>query len=238
MMKKYGESFKHPSIKKFGTRGKFAIWVVDGNYVRTYIDEEFTNYGQHYRFKFIPQNEFWLDKEANEGEANYFIDSMLVINRLMAKGVSHKKAVKVADRVERRERHKSKVFKRFVHWVFHLKKVPKEIYKKLLQEFNGIKVWLVDGELVRDLFYIDFTEGGHDKVYFFIPEKEIWIDDDISPYERKFVLLHELHERTLMAKGIKYGPSHESSSKIEFFCRHHPNKLKKIMKEEIEKIGD
>ncbi|MFH1151836.1 MAG: hypothetical protein V1788_01795 [Nanoarchaeota archaeon] len=237
-MKKSWDGFKPLYIKKFGTRGKFVIWVVDGNYVRTYIDEEFTNYGQHYRFKSIPKNEFWLDHEANEGEANYFIDSMLVVNRLMAKGVSHKKAVEAADRVERRERHKSKVFRRFVHWIFNSRKVPKEVYKKLLQEFKGIKVWLVNGELVRDIFYIDFSEGGHDKVYFFVPEKEIWIDDDITPHERKFVLLHELHERILMAKGMKYIQAHESSSKIESFCRHQPDKFKKIMKKEIEKIGN
>ncbi|MBU2053184.1 MAG: hypothetical protein KJ721_03000 [Nanoarchaeota archaeon] len=107
-----------------------------------------------------------------------------------------------------------------------------------MQEFKGIKVWLVNGELVRDIFYIDFSEGGHDKVYFFVPEKEIWIDDDITPHERKFVLLHELHERILMAKGMKYIQAHESSSKIESFCRHHPDKFKKIMKKEIEKIGN
>ena len=39
------------------------VWVVDGEYIRTYVDEEFTNFGQHYRFPYIPENEFWLDRE-------------------------------------------------------------------------------------------------------------------------------------------------------------------------------
>ena len=60
------KSIQPPYIKKIGRRGKITIWVVDGTYVRTHLDEEFTNYGEHYGFKCIPKNEFWLDKEAQE----------------------------------------------------------------------------------------------------------------------------------------------------------------------------
>jgi len=48
-------------IKKVEQRSKITVWVVDGTYVRTHLDEEFTNYGQHYGFKCIPKDEFWLD---------------------------------------------------------------------------------------------------------------------------------------------------------------------------------
>ncbi len=57
-------SHEPPYIKKVGERGKIFIWIVDGTYVRTHLDEEFTNFGQHYRFKCIPKDEFWLDKEV------------------------------------------------------------------------------------------------------------------------------------------------------------------------------
>jgi hypothetical protein len=28
------------------------------------MDEEFTNFGQHYRYPYIPKNELWIDQEA------------------------------------------------------------------------------------------------------------------------------------------------------------------------------
>ena len=48
---------KLPYIEQVGGRGDLQIWVVDGGYIRGHIDEEFTNYGQHYRFTYIPTNE-------------------------------------------------------------------------------------------------------------------------------------------------------------------------------------
>ena len=57
---------KLPYIKQAGERGDLKIWVVDGAYIRGHIDEEFTNYGQHYRFNYIPEDELWLDHEAAE----------------------------------------------------------------------------------------------------------------------------------------------------------------------------
>ncbi|HTY57766.1 MAG TPA: hypothetical protein VMF59_03075, partial [Bacteroidota bacterium] len=57
-----------PYIRKAEQRGRIAVWIVDGTYVRTNIDEEFTNYGQHYGFDFIPANEFWIDREGKPDE--------------------------------------------------------------------------------------------------------------------------------------------------------------------------
>ena len=101
---------------------------------------------------------------------------------------------------------------------------------------NKIKVWVVDGELVRDKYFIDFTEGGHEFVYKFVPKGEVWLDDDLSKRERKFILLHEVHERNLMSKGFKYPEAHHSSSVIEHYCRRRPWKIKKHLRREFEKI--
>jgi hypothetical protein len=224
-------------IKKFGKVSGFKVWIVDGKYIRDNIEEEFTNYAQHYRFKFIPENEFWIDKERTPGEEKYFIDSMLVMNRLMSKGVSHKDAVKAANRIERRERSKSKLMKKELKIKKSKGNVLKTVYKKLIDEYKNrkIKIWIVNGEVVRDLFFVDFTEGGHDKVYGFIPKNEVWIDDDLDLGERKFVILHELHERNLMSKGKDYDFAHKSSSKIEYYCRKHPKKLDKYIRKEFKK---
>jgi hypothetical protein len=228
---------KKPYIKKFGKISEFKIWIVDGNYVRKHIDEEFTNFGQHYRFPFIPKNEFWIDKDHGEPEEKYYIEHMLVENELMAAGKNYNTASDKANKIERKERKKSKLIQRLESLKekkHHL--VIKRIHKKLLTQFSKkIQVWLVNGKLVRDIFFIDFTAGGHDKVYPFVPENEIWIDDSISPQERKYVLLHEAHERFLMSKGTDYGRAHMSSSEIEHFCRMNSSKLNSKLKEELSK---
>ena len=44
------------------------MWVVDGSYIRGHIDEEFTNFGQHYSFLYIPKNELWIEQETKTDE--------------------------------------------------------------------------------------------------------------------------------------------------------------------------
>jgi hypothetical protein len=218
------DTLKPPYIKKVAQRGEIIVWVVDGTYVRTHMDEEFTNYAQHYAFTFIPKNEFWLDKEAAEDEQQFFIDHLLVEHELMKKGVSYDDALEAADKKERSEREKAG----------DTKKVkggrgladPSRVHVKLWKTLeSGVKIWIVDGRLVRSVFDIDFTEGGHDHVYEFVPHDEVWIDNDLEEVERAYVLLHELHERNLMAKGWPYSKAHDDSSRIEYYCRHHPNEL-------------
>jgi hypothetical protein len=227
---------KKPYLKKLSKISKFTVWIVNGKYIRDKMDEEFTNCGQHYQFNFIPENEFWIDRERVPGEEKYFIEGMLVMDRLISKGVSHNKACELAIKAERRERAKSLLMRKKLEKEEQEKDKIEAVHKKLLKKFSrGIKVWIVDGESVRNLFFVDFTEGGHDKVYLFIPKNEIWIDDDLNSREVKFVLLHELHERNLMAKGMEYDPAHESSSKAEYYCRSHPECIDEKLKEEIRK---
>ena len=56
-------------------------------------------------------------------------------------------------------------------------------------------------------------------------ENEVWIDDDIAEAERGYVLVHELHERRLMATGWTYDKAHADSSRLELRCRRHPDEL-------------
>ena len=129
----------------------------------------------------------------------------------MAEGKSFHKALDMADRIEQRERSKSYLLRNRLKRKSH-KKIPNELRKSLLKKYSKkIKVWIVNGELVRDLFFVDFTEGGHGYVYPFIPHDEIWIDDDVNPRERKVILLHELHERNLMSQGWCYHLEHKKS---------------------------
>lgn len=143
----------------------------------------------------------------------------------MAKGMPYEKALPKADRAERRERRRSGDVNRMTH---HGQKLPdgKDVHERLWRKLdNGVGIWIINGRLVRSVFDIDFTEGGHDYVYEFVPENEVWIDDDIEEAERGYVLLHELHERNRMATGWDYDKAYAESSRLEYHLRHHPDEL-------------
>lgn len=190
-------------IKKYKTINGIDIWFVDGNYVRTNLSEEFTNTGHHYRFKFIPKNEYWLDNEAVKNETNIFI-------------------YELQKEVELWKKHKS--FPKSLEQDFRKKEKNginnKDVYKSLWKQYGNVKVWIVDGKKVRGLHYAYFTEGGHGYVYKWIPKDEIWLDDDLFENERKFVLVHESHERNLMKnQHLSYDHAHKLSSALELKCR-------------------
>jgi len=219
------EKRNRPYIEKVDERGNLAVWIVDGAYIRGNIDEEFTNFGQHYRFSYIPVNELWIDREAQNDERQFFIEHLLVEHRLMVKGMPYEKALVIADLAERRERRRAGDLSLMTH---KGKKLPegKDVHQRLWRKLeNGPSVWIVNGRLVRSVFDIDFTEGGHDYVYEFVPQNEVWIDDDIEESERGYVLVHELHERNRMARGWPYNKAHAEASRLEYHCRHHPDEL-------------
>jgi len=221
---KMAESLNPAYLKKIGQRGRISIWLVAGSYIRTNIDEEFTNFGQHYRFTYIPKDEFWIDQGASSEEQKIYIDHLLVEYRLMEKGLPYDQALDAADRVERAERKKAGYAKKIIRSgnLPDASQVHIRLWKKL--EIS-VSVWIVNGSLVRSIFDIDFTEGGHDYVYEFVPLNEVWIDGDVEEAERPFVLVHELHERNLMAQGWDYDRAHADASRIEYYCRHHPEEL-------------
>lgn len=186
-------------------KGK-KIYIVDGEFIRTHLDIEFTNFGTHYHFPdLIPKGEIWLDKEYDPGEINYFITSAITEYDKMAAGESYEDAHDTAEKVETNQRGKTMLRK---------DNCRIKLWKKLAKA--NLKIFIVDGEAVRDQYDIDFTEGGNSGRYDFIPKSEIWIDDDIAPKERKYVLAHELFEKGAMEKrGLSYEEAHKQASKYE-----------------------
>jgi hypothetical protein len=216
---------KKPYLKKLDQIADIKVWIVDGQYVRGRMDEEFTNFGQHFRFRFIPRQEFWIDQEHGLGEEHFFIDHLLVEHRLMSHGMAYDDALGKADAVELKERRKAELIKQISK--LSRRKTLENIHKQMFKKYSGggVNVWMVRGELVRSLYFIDFTEGGHDLVYpHFIPKNEVWLDDD-----------HELHERHLMGLGWPYVKAHRSASRIEYHCREHPQELEANLLLEAEK---
>jgi len=224
---------KAPYQKKLGKRGHIHIWQVDGNLIRSTFDPEFTNFGQHFHFHYIPEYELWLDQKLVIDERRFFIDHLLTEWKLMKQGNPYETAIVAADIKEKTERYCSQKIKKLTEKIenFDINK----LHLKLLGDIKTkLSVWSIDGCLVRTHFFIDFTEGGHHYIYDFIPENEVWIDNDLLSEEIPFVLLHELHERKLMKKlGWKYHRAHRHASQLEWLCRQG----KKIVTVELKKLG-
>lgn len=225
---------KNARIKKIETIGDYDVWLVDGEYVRKEINENFVEYDDHYGHRFIPRNELWIDEETNPDERRFFINHMFVEIGLLQNGESYDDAAREADREEEQRR----TIELKEQNLLPLKKRPRELLNrirtKMLPQYSGsVSVWLVRGRLVRDFFLVEYAEGGHDKVYTFIPKNEIWIDEVLSAKEVGFIVLHELHERRLMAGGKTYRAAHKIATLVEDYYRDHPKELDDRIQKEI-----
>ena len=201
-----------------------ATWIVNGSYIRRNVDEEFSNFGHHWSIASIPKNEIWLDQEADPDEQRFFVAHATLERALMARGKDYDTARAAGNLAERRLRAKSGDIQK----VAAGKSLPQaaRVHLRLWKTLgNGVQVWFVKGRLVRSVFDIEFTEGGHEHVYEYIPKNEIWIDDDCHEDENSFVLFHEMHERNLMADGMDYDAAHDDSSRLEKHYRLHPDQL-------------
>jgi hypothetical protein len=218
------EKTRMPYVRLLEKNGAVSVCVVDGAYVRKNLDEEFTNFGHHFSCTKIPNNEIWLDQETVPDEQHFFLQHARVERELMAQGKDYDSARQAACREERQMRLKAGDVRK----VSQGKKTPlaEVVHARLWKALgDGVQVWFVNGRLVRSMYDVEFTEGGHDYVYEFVPPNEVWIDDDVHEEERSAVLFHELHERNLMAKGMDYDTAHEESSKLERHYRNHPADL-------------
>jgi len=231
-IKKVKANRKKIYLKKFLSLSQFSVWMVNGEFIRKNICEDFVNLAQHYHFKFVPKNEFWID--CKKSEAHFLVDYLLIENRLMQKKVSFREASKIANFAEKRERARSS-FARKLKLLFKRKELLKKVHKKIWRNYKDkLFVYIVDGEAVRDFFDVSFVGGAHHYADNFIPKNEVWIDDSIHQSEIKFLLIHELHERNLMkSKNLSYLPAHKSATIVEDYCRKHPKKIDKLLEKEF-----
>jgi len=107
--------------------------------------------------------------------------------------------------------------------------------KELVREQDKLKVYLVDGDWIRNNISIIFGHGGHGLVHEFVPLDEIWIDYKhryLPNYERcscrnlqsneyisvqffNETVMHEIVELKEMSKGIPYWRAHITATKAE-----------------------
>ncbi|HBM45474.1 MAG: hypothetical protein UT05_C0009G0033 [Parcubacteria group bacterium GW2011_GWF2_38_76] len=223
-------------IEKIGDAGKNTVWLVDGEYIRKNINENFVGYDEHYHLSFIPLNEFWIDKTTNPEEWDFFINRLTVEKREIEKGKSKEDATRIAKNFEKKERSKYIHIKEKTDGKETKKEIIEKIHIKIISKGEDkLKIWLVDGKVVRNYLFNDYSEGGHDLVYSFIPKGEVWIENTLSPEEIKFVTLHEIHERYLMSHGKDYKHAHMGATIIEDRYRGQSLDIDKRTEEEIEK---
>lgn len=109
-----------------------------------------------------------------------------------------------------------------------------------LQVMGYIVVWKVNGKLIRDFIFIDFTEGGNTEAYPWMPPNEIWLDDTMwmPEDESQYVLLHEIIEFNLMRnKGMSYDDAHDEACIGEIKARRNPALLPELLAAEAAKTG-
>lgn len=203
-----------PYLRHYKNIGKFKVFIVDGDYIRKNLNGEFTNFAQHYRFpNMVPVAEFWLDRTYEHDEYDHFIEHMRKEYELMKKGKSYEIAIHVASELEEKARKPDK---------------DDELYIKLLKKIGKLNIWLVNGKLVRDKYDVNFTAGGHDLVYNYIPDHEVWIDNKINVKGRPAVVLHEMYERKKMENRIPYLSAHQGATIKERKFRRNKRVPKKI----------
>jgi len=107
--------------------------------------------------------------------------------------------------------------------------------KEFVRDQDKLRVYLVDGNWIRNNISIIFGHGGHGLVHEFIPLDEIWIDykhrylpnyercscrnlhsnENISEQFFNETVEHEIVEFKEMKKGIPYWRAHITATKAE-----------------------
>ena len=88
---------------------------------------------------------------------------------------------------------------------------------KYLGTIEGLKIYRVSGEYIRNHIDIDFTQGGNESVYqLYVPKNDIWVDDSTTALDQTATALHEIVEHWLMSnRGYDYDKAHDCASETE-----------------------
>jgi len=219
-----------PYLRTLGKVGKFTIWEFDGNWARTNMDIELDNFEEHFLFpKIIPKYEIWIDKGVDPKELKVFIARAIFEWALYTKKHSKDQVYTLANEFERKFREG--------FGLMNDKVIPEKAKLELFHTTrDGIQVWIVDGAYVRQPpgGNMNFAGAAHWLVPEdnYIPENEVWIDQQISPQERTFVAIHELSENLIM-RGAKLGYEEAHThfaTPIELAARRFPDKMATILK--------
>lgn len=171
------------------------IKLVDGFKIRNTINTDFAGFATHEYDPTIPRGVLWLEDYLKQ-EKDLFLHIIKTERKFSrfadARAFLQKEAQARPDR-------------------------PAFIKKRA--SHGPLSVVYVDGAVVRKYLDPYFILGGHDLVYSYIPKNEIWIDARNNKKDNEFTLIHELHERALMARGMDYASAHDYAIAEERYHR-------------------
>ncbi len=227
----------------WGEKDGFKVWVVDGAVIRKKIFNEFVYGGNNQRYPFVPEEEIWIDNSISAEEFETTLAHELNERNLMAKfGMTYydahdsSLALEVVMRTNWQkicaghEASLQEVSPTDFDSTQEIETLPeliklKNIYRVPLGERNGVKIWVVDGYVVRRDIYPDFGFSGNDRAYHFIPTNEIWVDGQVTCEETEYSIAVEMKERELMLNGRSYDDAYEEAVRVSDSMRIQQKKL-------------
>lgn len=93
--------------------------------------------------------------------------------------------------------------------------VHRSVKAKELGEIEGYRIFRVDGTWIRDNVDVDFVAGGNCARYKYVPDGEVWIENDLSDKDAAATIVHEVVECDAMLDGQSYEETHAFAGKIE-----------------------
>jgi hypothetical protein len=228
-----------------GKEDNFDIWIVDGNQVRLKIFSSFLYGGNEQRYPFNPKGEIWIDNAISCEEYYLTLAHELNERHLMARFgwkylTAHDSSLSLEQTIRHSNEeiclaHESSLKKVSPTDFSNIKEIRgiadsiqiQNIYRIPMGTREGIKIWIVDGYMIRKNIYPDFGFSGNDLSYHFIPEKEIWIDGQVSCDETEYSIATELKERKLMEEGKSYDDAYSDAIDITQQLRLVMDKLAK-----------
>jgi len=206
----------------------YKVYLVDEYAIRDMSRQlqEFTNFGTSEQFPdLIPEDEIWVSDSYDDEEVRFYLETAASYKNLVKTGMPYGRAYNIAIGREKALREKRRNTVGGCPWKTDEKPWRNDLYLEKMGDVNGVEVWLVDGDVVRDCFKTDFVEGGHGYVYPWVPNNEIWLEDSIDPPERMTVLLHEYVELVKMRDdGWDYPEAHDLAGQKEFEYRQRHRK--------------
>lgn len=221
----------------------FKIWIVDGNYIRREIFNEFIYGGNDERYTFVPESEIWIDNSISAEEYLTTLEHEIIERNLMRHNGytyydAHDSALMLELGMRRgflaaaneHEKQLPMVSPIDYDSTQEIEELPEQIklsgiYKIPYAKRDGVEIWVVDGYKVRRDIYPDFGFSGNSNAYLFIPPNEIWIDASITCQEMEYSIQLELKEMAFMKNGLPYDDAYTNALKTTDSLRQAINKL-------------
>jgi len=245
---------KDPRIKKlpFIIPDNAIVYMVNGDIARDY-DVEFSLGGHYYRYPFIPENEIWVEDTSghpHDVDADIYhegFERLLMKYKGMPYEEAHSHAA-IEERHLRKERIPvSDLIKNIIKKLQLLQKESLKTAKKdpRIKELpiklpDNVKVFLVDGDIIRNNYDIEFALGGHHYRNDYIPENEVWVEDTKYEHDIDINIFYEGYERLLMKyRGMSYDSAHPIVSLEEHNLRRERipvSELTRVIVDKLQKL--